>query len=148
MSASKLFCRSFQNKFRANRRRITLGTPLASRHGKDLTLARFLLSALRKSLTINDLRKVGGAAPRLRKALGVNDLAQSNSLAQSWSCCSSQSAHHSAKPGSSSVVTCASACIEFCGSSFSLFIVAIPYRKPASASKLFCRNFHNKFHAN
>ena len=38
-------------------------------------LARFLLGALRKSLIVNDLRKDGCEAPRLRNPLGCNDLA-------------------------------------------------------------------------
>jgi len=77
---------------------IARGTPLASRNRKSFLqdLARFLLGALRKSLMLNDLRKDGCVAPRLRNSLGRNDLGYSNSLAQSWSCCSSQSAHHSA----------------------------------------------------
>ena len=59
---------------------ILLGTPLASRSARckvNHRLARFLLGALRKSLILNDLRKDGCEAPRLRNPLGCNDLRRS-----------------------------------------------------------------------
>jgi len=71
---------------------IALGTPLASRNRKSFLqkLARFLLGALRKSLMLNDLRKDGCEAPRLRNRLGHNDLDQiSSKLGSNFSMSSS-----------------------------------------------------------
>ena len=74
---SKLFCRSFQIQVSCQCTwEYYLARLLLAAIGKSSLqkLARFLLGALRKSLIVNDLRKDGCEAPRLRNPLGCNDL--------------------------------------------------------------------------